>query len=229
MDILPKHVFKALKASGVRSIYHANSLITSCQFLRHGALLSRGSVERLGFKQTPQTSDELDKRHSVWFDVFVDSVDIHDRASQENFYGPVLFVMDTALIEKSYTGKIWVAKLNPTKWSGKTQKQCWFQSKEDLETNFEYGDFDHMVVFRHCGGELPFRSYLREIVIDDPKIRTEEGVDLFSMAYGAVQLAMSDRGADVPIRKRDCGAHCRCRKNYRANEAHTIQMFWPGI
>lgn len=91
MHIPSTHVFEALSEKGVTELHHANSVATACQFIRAGSLLSRGSVERLGVAQTPQASDEADRRYSIWFDVFLDSVDIHKRASRANVYGPVMF------------------------------------------------------------------------------------------------------------------------------------------
>lgn len=199
MDIPSKHVFDALMDEGIDELHHANSVATACQFLRSRSLMSRGTVERLGITQTPQSSDDLDKRYGIWFDVFADSVDIHNRARRANAYGPVMFVFDTELINRSYTGRIWVTKLNPTKWSGKSEKQRWFQDKKDLEDNLTRGTFDQMLVFRHCGGELPFKKFLKRIILDDPQHTSEEDVDLYSMAVGALRLAMSDSGLDIPI------------------------------
>lgn len=84
MDIPSKHVFDALMDKGIDELYHANSVATACQFLRSRSLISRGTVERLGVTQTPQSSDDLDKRYGIWFDVFADSVDIHNRARRAN-------------------------------------------------------------------------------------------------------------------------------------------------
>jgi hypothetical protein len=120
MEIPSKHVYEALRDVGVTSLYHANSVVTATQFLRHNALLSRGTVERNGWIQTPQQSDSQDKRYGIWFDVFMDSVDIHNRARRANAYGPVLFEFDLEIIQRTYTGRIWVTKLNPTKWGGRS-------------------------------------------------------------------------------------------------------------
>lgn len=155
MDIPSKHVFESLLSKNITELHHANSVATACHFLRTKSLLSRGTVERHGVQQTPQSSDDIDKRYGIWFDVFTDTVDIHHRAKRANVYGPVTFVLDTELIKKSYTGRIWVTKLNPTKWSRKSDSKRWFQNKADLDSNLVKGDFDHMLVFRHCGGELP--------------------------------------------------------------------------
>lgn len=228
MDLPSLRLYEALVAKGVENMHHANTVLTACQFLRMKALLSRGTVESRGLKQTSQYSDRLDKRYSIWFDVFTDSVDIHARARMENRYGPVLFVFDISLIARAYTGRIWVTKLNPTKWKGRSQEERWFQSRDDLNDNFSYGTFDHMIVFRHCGGDVPFRGFLKEIVLDDPEMETEEEADLFSAAYGALRLAITDSGLDVPIRKRKCPNGCQCKRNYRATPS-TYERFIPEI
>ena len=132
MEIPSNQVYTVLREAGVECIYHANSVITACQFLRSGCLMSRGAVDRRGLYQTAQSSDRNDKRRGIWFDVFADSVDIHKRASKANVYGPVLFVLDLEIIKRSYTGKVWVTKLNPMKWAGRSQNERWFTSKEDL-------------------------------------------------------------------------------------------------
>ena len=102
MEIPSKRVFEILKDKGVEHIHHANSVITTCQFLRNGALISRGSIDRYGMFQTAQKSDQLDKNYGIWFDIFTDSVDIHDRAKRANVYGPVLLELDLALIKDAY-------------------------------------------------------------------------------------------------------------------------------
>ena len=165
----------------VTQLHHANSVATACQFIRSRALLSRGSVKRLGFAQTPQDSDEADRRYSIWFDVFLDSVDIHSRANRANVYGPVQFVFNLNIINKNSTGRIWVTKKNPTKWAGKPYKERWFQDKEDLDENFVKGRFDQRVVLRHCGGELPFGKHLKKIILDDPGRLPNKNGDFYSM------------------------------------------------
>ncbi len=225
MDIPSKQVYEVLAQSGVANLHHANSVITACQFLRANALLSRGTIERRKLCQTPQYSDGIDKNLGLWFDVFADSVDIHKRARHLNKYGPVLFVLDLKIILSINTGRKWVTKLNPTKWGGKNREARWFVSKDDLNKNFESGRFDQMVVFRHCGGELPFGNYLKKIIIDDPKVKSEVDVDYFSMAYGAIQLAMADARIEVPIVRRECANDCKCKIAYHDDKALTNKMF----
>ena len=227
MEIPSKSVFEVLKEKGVDSICHANSVITACQFLRLKSLLSRGTVERKGLYQTSQKSDQLDQRLGIWFDIFTDSVDIHKRARRANAYGPVLFKFDSEIIQDSYTGKVWVTKLNPTKWKGKGHESRWFTSIDDLKTNFVKGSFDQMIVFRHCGGELPFGNFLQEVVLDDPERKSPNGIDYYSMAFGALTFAKTEGASAVIVKKRKCVASCSCAVHYKTNLEITREMFFP--
>ena len=229
MHLPSSHVFETLRDKGVTELHHANSVATACQFIRRRSLLSRGSVERLGITQTPQISDDADKRYSIWFDVFLDSVDIHKRASRANIYGPVLFVLDIGIIDRNSTGKIWVTKLNPTKWAGQSESQRWFKDKTDLVNNFVKGCFDQMLVLRHCGGSLPFGSYLKNIILDDPYQKTKDKIDIYSMSVGALRLAMGDANINVPIHRRKCTNGCVCRDDWSENNQRLLQMFNPKI
>ncbi len=80
---------KILRSKGVRSLHHVNTVRTACTFLRHARLLARGVVEDKGLLQTPQQTDEIDKKFGVWWDIFLDGVDIHNRVSGLCYYGPV--------------------------------------------------------------------------------------------------------------------------------------------
>lgn len=230
MELASGKVYEALREKGVSEIHHANSVITSCQFLRRRSLLSRGTIERQKLYQTAQSSDAADRGFGLWFDVFTDSVDIHARAGAINVYGPVLFVLDAAMIARAYTGKIWVTKLNPIKWTGKKNAERWFQSIDDLKQNFVVGRFDQMIVFRHSGGELPFGTFLKRILLDDPKLENAKmGIDYFSMAYGALKLSMTEGRLDVPIQKRECRANCTCVNQYARNSNRSSAMFVPKL
>jgi hypothetical protein len=228
MELVASRVFSVLVEKGISELYHANSVITSCQFLRYRTLMSRGTVERMGLSQTSQDSDDDDRRFGLWFDVFTDSVDIHSRARRANIYGPVLFILDIEIIAKTYTGKISVTKLNPIKWAGKSNSERWFQSIQDLEENFTVGRFDQMIVFRHCGGELPFDKFLKGVEIDDPELTAGHAkIDYFSMAYGAIRSAMNEWGNKIPVSKRKCSDACSCVRQYQRDFGRAKQMFRP--
>lgn len=229
MDIPSQQVFEVLSAKGVTELHHVNSVATACQFIRSRSLMSRGTVERMGVAQTAQSSDKTDRIYGIWFDVFLDSVDIHERARRANVYGPVLFVFDIGLIHKNGTGRIWVTKENPTKWADKAKDERWFQGKTELAEIFTKGTFDQMLVLRHCGGEFPFGKHLVKIILDDPSHQTQEDVDCFSMAVGALRLAMQDAGLNVPIERRTCRPRCTCKAEWQRDSKRLLEMFDPKI
>lgn len=231
MDLPSREVVKVLAKNGIDKIYHANSVITACQFLREGSLLSRGTVERNGWDQSPQQSDSVDRRYGIWFDVFADQVDIHDRARRKNAYGPVLFVLDAQIIRHAKPGKVWMTKRNPTKWARLKQGERWFRSTNELSKGFIKGEFDQMIVFRHRGGELPFADFLLEVILDDPKVKKNVSglVDLYSMAFGALTLAKTEGRIDAEITKRQCPSDCNCRSEYRADRTLRDAMFVPYV
>jgi hypothetical protein len=230
MDLSGRDVHDFLTQCGVGAIYHANSVQTSCQFIRAKALLSRGTVANRGLRQTPQPSDAGDKRYGVWFDVFADHIDIHNRGKSANSYGPVLFELDIAILREAYVGGVWITKSNPIQWN-KIRKQGdrWFQCLEDYQTGFNYGQFDQMLVLRHCGGELHFDKYLRRILLDDPKMGDENGPDFFGIGFGALQSALTDSGLDVSLEKRFCDEDCKCIQEYLDNQNWTQAMFLPAL
>ena len=229
MEILSKRIYEILKDKGVTSIYHANSVMASCNFLRNRCLMSQGSVDKLGLFQTSRVSGQVGRNYGIWDDVFTDSVDIHELAGNANGRGPVLFELDIEIIRNSYTGKVWITKSNPTEWETQTHhERRWFISANDLDHYFTCDNADHMTVFRHCGGKLPLQNHLRKIIIDDPGLRTRtDQVDCFSMAYGAIRLAMAEGGIEVPVEKRSCGDDCGCRDDYLNGTVDAERMFSP--
>lgn len=144
-------------------------------------------------------------------------------------YGPVLFVFDIDIINANGTGRILVTKLNPTKWARKRDSERWFQHKDDLEQNFVKGRFDQMLVLRHCGGALPFGKHLKKIILNDPQRQTKGDVDFYSMAVGALRLAMQDAKINVPISRRKCAERCICEQDWGGNDKRLFQMFDPKI
>lgn len=220
-------VFDLLATKGVKTLYHANSVRTACTYLRTGALLARGVVERRGLDQTLQSSDVEDMKYSLWYDVFLDTIDIHAQASRANAYGPVLFEIDLSKLRNCYTGAIWVTKLNPTKWVGKTKEDRWFQSMTELKSDFEVSTFDHMIVLRHIAGELPLGDVLKRIVLDDPETTKEtQPVDVHSVGFGALMSARTAGGLNAPIKTRLCKKTCACIQYYKDLE-QVKKMFWP--
>lgn len=231
MELPINKVCQILQDEGVKHLYHANSVLTACQFLREGALLSRGIIERRKRYQTDQYSDGIDQQYSLWNDVFTDSVDIHKRSARRNFYGPVLFVLDLQILKHVDARHVWVTKLNPTKWDGRPREDRWFVSTRDLKNNFHPGDFNQMIVFRHCGEEIPLSGFLKELIVDDPKIKGTGalGVDYFSAGCGALRLAITEGPLEIKLTRRTCERRCQCVREYESHPVKARKMFIPKL
>lgn len=203
-------------AKGVHSLHHANSVQTACLFLQQGRLLARGTVEERGFHQTAQISDDMDRSYGIWYDIFLDSVDIHARASQRNFYGPVLFVIDLSVFDERWLSTVWITKKNPTKWRpNDAPADRYFQSIDELERDFVRGNFGQMIMLRHVGGVLRLGPYLKELVVDDPHW-TFDGLDVYAQTIGALRAsAWQGRLGEIAISRRTCPAECGCSGQYK--------------
>ncbi len=230
MDILPKKIHETLSAKGVTHIYSANSVSTACRLLRHRCLMSQVNIDRLGIGgQSSPGVDACAEDYTRWNDVFTETVDIHRHTGSINPAGPVVFELDLEIIRNTYTGKVWVTRSNPSEWGPQThQERKWFSSAIDLEHYFSPTSSDHLAVFRHCGGKLPIQGYLKRILLDDPELELRsQGVDCYSMAYGALKLAMTDGGFDVPIVRRTCDASSESHEGYRADDNALQHGFCP--
>ena len=99
----------------ITHLHHANTVATATTFIEQGGLLSRGDVEDMQLSQTYQASDEEDKQFDVWYDVFVDTADLHDWFGRQNIYGPILFKLNIDFLLKDDL-EVWVTKNNPMYW-----------------------------------------------------------------------------------------------------------------
>jgi len=227
MELNALQTYEVLRGHDVEYLYHANSVQTSCAFLRSACMMSRGVVERQALRQTPQKSDLLDKMYGVWFDVFTDSVDIHNRASKRNLYGPVLFVIKIEILTTPYMPPLWITKKNPTKWiEGELHTERWYSSIGELQHNFVKGQFDQMIVFRHIGGVLPIKGHVDDIILDDPN-QEYYGLKYYDLSAGALLAAAMDSGIPIRIIKRTCAQHCRCQAEYAVDPKVTLKYFFP--
>ncbi len=227
MELNAAQAYEILKSKGVDFLHHANSVSTSCAFLRSGSLMSRGTVVQRGLRQTPQDSDYIDQKYGVWFDIFTDSVDIHSRANRRNIYGPVLFKINLEIMNHPEMPPLWITKKNPTKWiEGEPQSERWFASIEELRNQFYYGNFDQMIVFRHIGGLLPIKNFVSNIVLDDPN-QKYCGLNYYDLAAGALFSSAADSNMQITIYKRACKPGCSCQTEYAFNPDIVTKHFWP--
>ena len=212
--------YKVLKGIGATHLHHANSITTSSMFLEQGALVSRGFVETEGLQQTPQNSDDIDKRYGIWDCVFFDHVDIHDRAGAKkgpNQYGPVLFQLPlAALLGLPEGSEIFVTKINPMSWydSLPDNERC-FVTAEELKGNIQFGDFGKMLVIRTPTRKVDFPKGSLRIILDDPQAKLSSGADAYTHAEVRLQKAAAVGGVEVRVERRICPEECICTGKYK--------------
>jgi hypothetical protein len=213
-----KEVYNILKRIGATHLHHANSVTTSCAFLEHGGLLSRGFVEDQGLQQTAQYSDLKDKKYDIWHRIFVDHVDIHDRGGRTkgaNQYGPVLFRLDLDVLLRLPEGsEVLVTKTNPVHWyDSQPDSERWFQSAEELAKSIHFGDFNKMLVIRTPSGKLDFPDRRARIILDDPQRQLSSGENAYTHAENRLTAAAVGQ-VEACIERRECRSGCICVEKY---------------
>lgn len=215
-------VHKVLEARGVRFLHHANTVTTGCSFLRLGGLASRGFVEWKGLSQTWQYTDNLDKKHGLWHDVFVDGVDIHELSRAWNKYGPVLFKLPVSILLTLPRGtEVMVTRKNPCKWADDEPMSArYFLSADELQEGYVRGAFDQHIVFRTTSGILPFIVPRLLVLLDDPRCVLPDGTDAYSAAIKKLGQAAKTGKVVAEFTKRQCGNGCRCVSGLDSKNLH---------
>lgn len=203
---------KILIEKGIQNLYHANTVRTSQTFIEKKTLLSRGIIRDKGFIQTPQRSDTSDQEFDVFYDIFFDSVDIHQRGKNSNLYGPVMFVFSIDLIDSIPPNSIKITKSNPWYWQKTdTNEERYFLTPNDLEHNFFRGNFQQHITIRHQKFPISF-EYLEKIVIDNPQLENHSEPQ---KAYDFLSDLLKKNEIFVPLEIRKCDSGCKCHNRYR--------------
>jgi len=227
MELDAREVLRVLREKEISRLYHANSVRTSCSFLRQAKLLSRGTLVELGLPQTPQRTDQLDRSFGLWYDVFLDTVDIHYRARRRNNYGPVLFEFNMEIFEQEWLAYVWITKSNPINWNQDTEySDRYYQTIDEFSEGFSYGDFDKLFVFRSIGGVLRLRPYLNRILIDR-SLREINGVRAYDQAVGALKASAVAGGLlEIEISPHECQENCNCIDQYNDMSGQVFENFF---
>ncbi|KLV28945.1 hypothetical protein [Priestia megaterium] len=215
MKLDPIEILRFLRSKNINFLYHANTVFTACTFIQQGGLLSRGAVENYGLNQTPQTSDDLDKKYNVWNDIFFDSSDLHERFNRQNHYGPVLFKFDVEILASPNLPELWITKDNPIRWTpNQTNNDRYFQNIEEIQDIYHLGSYREMITLRFTQNILPFQPYLKEIILDNP------GVKDLGLSFGTeaekilIENIQNKNINNIPLTIRDC-SNCFCKDNYQ--------------
>lgn len=214
-----QEVYDTLVARGVRHLHHANSVRTSLSQLRLGGLASRRAVDVHRLPQTSQITDDLDRKYGIWGDIFMDTVDIHERASDRNKYGPVLFVLNVEMLRNlSPSARVLITRVNPSKWGQtSTDAERYFLTSADLKGGLSIGDFNQMLVIRTDNGILPFMTYLEAIVLDEPRLTSGQSAE-FLAAADALNTSAAAAGLQIRVTQRLCHP-CGCISSYAKKES----------
>lgn len=210
-------VYNILLDQGIKYLYHANTVATACTYIENGGLLSRGAVEHLNLNQTPQSSDEDDKRFDVWNDIFLDSIDLHGKFPRQNYYGPVLFKFNLDLLKDSNLPELHITKDNPIRWNDDmSTSDKYFQNINEFKKNYKLGSYKEMITLKNTLEILPFNNYLVEIILDNPMVLIENE-SLREKAKDALNDAIKKSSYDyskVTKTIRKCNPSCFCKDNY---------------
>ncbi|WP_175836808.1 hypothetical protein [Burkholderia anthina] len=223
MDANLLHTILAERAA--RRLYHANSVSTSLSLIRLGGLASRQRVEQANLPQTYQYTDPTDRALGIWNDVFLDTVDIHQRIRNVNHYGPVLFEFDLDILrEVDSDADARVSKSNPSKWSVDTPEATrYFTDASELRQGLSIGTFDQMLMLSTATGHIPFGGSLLRVVVDDPAAGTAAS-EWHVAATEAISGELTAAGLQVPVVRRECFA-CRCVNTYAGDARLQEKMF----
>lgn len=221
----PKEIYQMLKNKGVEYLHHANTLATSITFIENRALLSRHYVEINNLYQTPQDSDNHDKKYNVWDSIFLDGEDLHQRYNQANKYGPILFKFKLDMLNSPIIQGIYVTKNNPWYWKAYTRpEEKFYKSTEDVNSDYLTGkkiDARIMFTIRSPETEIKLNKFLHSIEIDIPqllvKVKNIGDMSVGDYAMNAIQESLNANGLGyIPISKRHNGelTFCRCTLDY---------------
>lgn len=215
MELCSKKILSILEKNGVQALFHANTVQTACGYLSQGKLLSRGTQDEMGLPMSVQMTDGIDVQHGLWYDIFVDTVDIHSQFKNRNFYGPVLFELDINILKKKWLPYVWIMKSNPTKWDSSTKfEEKYFSSVADFDKSFKLGHVDKLFSFRNIGGVIRLKDGLKRIILDHGGL-ADDRQELRVQALGALYASAQIGGLDKPnITIRNCDDDCKCKTKY---------------
>lgn len=217
MKLNNKELYQLLDDKEINFLYHANTVRTFKSFVEISGLMSRGAIEDIGLDQSPQDSDDIDKVFDVWYDIFLDTTDLHKYFSRQNLYGPVLMRFNNNLV-LNLEYEFHVTKDNPINWtSAMTDKDKYFESVQELRDDWDkYQRQRKMFTIRMNKKPILF-DHLKDVVIDDPGVQfPENGKDL--VVFNEAKKILDECIDGNPIFRnklkiRECTS-CFCKTNY---------------
>jgi len=221
--VITDSIKQILINKGITRLYHANTVATACTFIKQHGLLSRGAVRDFGLYQTPQSTDISDQEFDVFYDIFFDSVDIHQRSKNINYYGPVTFVFSINVLDCLSPSSIRITKNNPIYWDyGMSDAEKYFLETDDIMHSFTRGDFKQHITLRHQTNPIPF-DFLEMIIIDNPKLADNS---CFIHAHKYLHSLLTEHKLNIPLRVRECNSNCNCKNIYESYSAEQLMIYF---
>ncbi|WP_146944084.1 hypothetical protein [Chryseobacterium hagamense] len=188
-------------------------------------MLSRYYVEQNSLYQTPQKSDEEDKKYNVWDYVFLDGEDLHTRYKRANKYGPILFRFNLDMLMSPSIKLIQITKSNPWYWKENTlMSQKFYNSSEEFKNDYLTSkklDSQIMFLIKSPEKEIKLNKFLHSIGVDIPKLLINlvggSQMSVGDYAFQAIEKSLKENGLNhIPILKRHGGnlTTCGCHRNY---------------
>lgn len=220
-----------LNRHDIKTLYHVNTITTSCAYLRKEALLSRAYAENHGISQTPQNSDATDRELGIYDLIFLNFVDIHSQTNNICFYGSVSFELDPQIINQA--SEIHITKSNPF-----TNRPGWTNNSWDIYTESEldrinplafFGTFDHMIMLKTPNSKLNFfsdsvgQTLLKSITLDFPQLEREGDKLIY---YDGVRKLIDRNIQNYQVRLRKCRINCKCHQSYIRNSSAYLRKFF---
>lgn len=235
-ELSAKSLYYILERKKVEYLYHANTVATSITFINNDALMSRKFVEEHGLGQTPQASDELDKKYDVWDHVFVDGLDLHNKYNRNNSYGPVLFRLKLAILLSPAITGVYITRNNPLYWKDSMPlEQRYYSNIEEFEQDYLTGkmkvDARIMITIRSPDRRIKLKGWLDSVILDKPTrlilLPNSARIAVGNYAFEKIKEAMQQNGlGHIPLTIRHDGESlfkCWCVVNYTNMNGNTLK------
>ena len=241
-DIDKNDLYEILSKKGINNLFHANTISTSITFLNEKNLLSRKYVEDNNLFQTPQYTDNKDKRYGIWDDIFLDAIDIHTEFRRPNNYGPFLFSFDLDILKSDLVKTIRITKVNPSKWDKyPLENDRYYSDLNQFDDNYRKGnklkDVGSMFILKDINGKLPLLPYSNRFILDNPNLvvnyNNEKKVlaDILTEKIDSILLANNFGDVTKELRHKHNFFNCTCWPKYNSfllyNFSELKRLFHP--
>lgn len=229
--ISPNELHAFLKSKGIKYLYCANSVKSSCTMLEQGELLSNHQLNYRKLPLTEPVNTESEKRAGVWNKISFYICDLHGYFTRQNKQGPVCFVVDIDFLLDIHEKDLYISKRNPINWKKHLKhNQIYYSSVAEFAEDFDSllpkrKAHKTIILVRDKKSTINLKKYLVKIILDKPAHRHL----LFVKSQKALSSALEkSKLANIPLKIRNCNDFCFCETNYSEMTKEEIEtLFLP--